>query len=118
MDDLKWKFLEGQFLVDSISAALQRSGIYAPSATEKQGLSLRNELWNGLLSLAMQYSALVGEDRHVENIGELANRVTESCETFLNGSHLRFGIAQKALNLFLKYLWCSGSGNASTLPVR
>ena len=25
---------------------------------------------------------------------------------FLNGDHLRLGVAQKALNLYLKYLWC------------
>lgn len=48
----------------------------------------------------------VAEPDHVRNIAALAKRVTDDCKDFLHDKKLGFGRAEKALNLYLKYLWC------------
>ena len=101
-------FLEDEFLTLSINGALQHSSTYKPTAGKKDPETLQRELRTGLCDIAARYSSEVGEGQHLENIQELARRVNKSCASFLNGDHLRFGVAQKALNLYLKYLWCVG----------
>ncbi len=49
----------------------------------------------------------VSEETHVQNIVRIKDTISKECSTFLiNG--FRLGVAQKALNLYLKYLWCLG----------
>ena len=108
MTQPQWDFLEDEFLTLSINGALQHSSTYKPTARKKDPETLQRELRSGLCDIAARYSSEVGEEEHLENIQELARRVNKSCASFLNGDHLRFGVAQKALNLHLKYLWCVG----------
>jgi hypothetical protein len=58
--------------------------------------------------MAASYREHVSESQHLENIAGLANRISANCHDVLIGGHLRIGTAQKALNLYLKYLWCLG----------
>ena len=44
--------------------------------------------------------------KHRGNIVKFADRVTEECKDFLAEGELRFGLAQKYLNVELKLLWC------------
>ena len=46
--------------------------------------------------------------KHRDNIVKFANRVTAECKGFLARGKLRFGLAQKYLNVELKLLWCQG----------
>lgn len=108
MSELQWQFLRGQFLDMSIMAALQRASVYKKEATANERAAFRDELRTVLLELAGQYSETVTEKQHVENISLLADRASGRCGICLEGERLRFGIAQKALNLYLKYLWCAG----------
>jgi hypothetical protein len=48
----------------------------------------------------------VSGERHKENINQLANDLTAEFGNILCKGKFRIGIAQKALNLYLKYLWC------------
>lgn len=50
----------------------------------------------------------ISREKHRGNIVKLANRVTKECKGFLAGGKLRFGLAQKYLNVELKLLWCQG----------
>jgi len=106
MTDEQWQFLEGEFLTNSINGALQHSSTYA-NKNEKDHETVRAVIRSVLCDLATRYSGEVS-DKHVKNIEDLARRVTEKCASLLKGGHLRFGVAQKALNLYLKYLWCMG----------
>lgn len=107
MTDEQWRFLENEFLTLSIAGALQRSSTYS-TEDEKERDKVRGELRSGLCNLAAQYSNEIDPEAHIKNIETLARQVSVSCASLLNGDHLRFGIAQKAVNLYLKYLWCAG----------
>jgi len=101
-------FLESEFLTLSVGGALQRSSTYA-TEDENERDKVRYELRAGLCDISRRYSPeRVTPEKHAENIEELRRRVTQRCASFLNDDHLRLGIAQKALNLYLKYLWCIG----------
>jgi hypothetical protein len=108
MHDPKWLFLQGNFQYLTILASFQRSHIYAADATWEQGLALRTELCANLVDLAQQYTVPVGDEQHLRNIGELCDHLTERCSPTLKAGRFRIGIGQKALNLYLKYLWCAG----------
>ena len=107
MNDRKWLFLRSQFLANAVSAALGRANVYQHGATEENATLLGETLRSELLELAGQYTGRVPDDDHVRNIRTLADRATARCGTFLDRGHLRFGVAQKALNLYLKFLWCA-----------
>lgn len=107
MSDQAWNFLEEVFLSNSISAALGRSSTYeSPSSANSEALGkvLRSEL----CELVKEYASPVLEESHIQNIAKLAHHVTGCCAPLLKGGYLRFGVAHKALNLYLKFLWCAG----------
>ncbi len=58
---------------------------------------------------ARAYTQGVDEQHHVQRIAELADRMSADYSGVLREGRFRIGAAQKALNLFLKYLWCTGS---------
>jgi hypothetical protein len=101
------RFLEGEFLTLSINGALQRSSTYA-TESEQDRERVRGGLRLILCDLATRYSLPVSDEEHVGNIQELVSRVGKDFAKFLDGDQLRFGVAQKAFNLYLKYLWCAG----------
>ena len=45
---------------------------------------------------------------HCENIETLARDISEKCEDVLADGNFRIGLAQKALNLYLKFYWWLG----------
>lgn len=108
MSGRRWSFLQSQFLTNAIAAALQRARVYRLEATESDSAQLGSEMRDALRELAALYETAVSEDEHVRNIRKLADQVSRSCGRFLQDGRLRFGIAQKALNLYLKSLWCAG----------
>jgi hypothetical protein len=105
----QWDFLEGEFLSSSISGALQHSPTY-DNASKKNREKLQRVLRAKLCELAAKYSSdvAVTTEEHLKNIQELADHAKNHCEKFLQGGKLRLGVAAKALNLYLKYLWCEG----------
>ena len=56
----------------------------------------------------MRVRFVCGRCRALPNIQQLADRLTHRCESLLRGRRFRIGIAQKALDLYLKYRWCIG----------
>jgi hypothetical protein len=131
LPQLKRAFLEDEFLTLSISGALQHSGTYKkeeehnPQENErekkerqkaqrkkhtKEQEQLQSALRSGLCIVATKYISEGGvkKEDHLKNIHLLVAYVNKSCSPFLKDDTLRLGIAQKALNLYLKYLWCVG----------
>lgn len=107
----KKQFLIDQAIATSIIAAFQHARVYVVGLKDNDPRknSLRKELANRLRSLGEKYHEPVTEEQHCQNIEDLANRLTESYEeTGLLRNRFRIGIAQKALNLYLKNLWCLG----------
>jgi hypothetical protein len=108
MKDERLSFLRDECLTLSISGALQRSRTYLPSANtqDKEKTKMRNYFRKSLLELSAQYESSIPESEHLRNIQRLATSVSMGFSHLLEGGHLRIGVAQKALNLYLKYLWC------------
>lgn len=104
----KRDFLRREFHDLTLRAVVQRSKIYSPHVTAHGRTSLHRGLSHALDTLAREYAHPVSEEQHLRHIGELADRISADCPGALRGNRFRLGPAQKALNLFLKYLWCAG----------
>lgn len=61
-----------------------------------------------LKALVEHYRNGLSEEQHLANIEGLANELSSAHAGALTGGRFRIGTAQKALNLYLKYLWCVG----------
>ena len=100
------RFLREEFLTLTINGALARSYTYLKSTPDKHKENFHEELRRELKKIAAKYTTAVAEQTHLSNIQELANYLSSKYSRFLVGGRFRIGIAQKALNLYLKYLWC------------
>jgi hypothetical protein len=101
------EFLEDAFLSLTVRYALQRSKTYQKGAKGPNKDRFRCALKCQLRELGRQYVINVDEDSHIENIKRLAENLSEGFPDILEGGRFRIGSAQKALNLYLKYLWCA-----------
>jgi hypothetical protein len=107
MDDLQWKFLHREILRGCVTVSFQHAKVYAANAKDEDKEKVRNELRRALKEIGEHYTnAEVLEEDHSKNIEEIARRIKSSCGPTLHEGQFRIGIAQKALNLYLKYLWC------------
>lgn len=106
------RFLREELLTLTINGALGRSRTYSKfaSAEDKKKLKkkLLEDLRQELREIAKQYKTPVAERTHISNIQKLANALSSKYPAILTDGRFRIGVAQKALNLYLKYLWCAG----------
>jgi hypothetical protein len=119
LDAEQWSFLESEFLSAAISAALGHSGTYKdeeelppkPNGQPDKGGpdAVGRAFRTKICELAKYYeNNNVTSDQHIRNINELAESVSKACPQYLRKDCPRFGVAAKALSLYLKYLWCVG----------
>jgi hypothetical protein len=101
------EFMSGQLFAMTLAAATQRSNMYAAELTEAERKPVQKTLRSLLDQICAHYSTTVGDERHLENIVQLAREVTAAHSSLLEAGRMKLGHAQKALNLHLKYLWCS-----------
>ncbi len=79
-------------------------------ASEADRARFHDALDGKLRELASRYlgASPVDDEQHIRNIRELREYLSERFADCLNKGSLTFGVAQKALNVYLKYLWCAG----------
>lgn len=106
MDAQKEKFLRNEFLTMSVLGALGRSRTYSENATEEAKDCFRNALREKLNEISRVYQPMVTEEEHLSNLKNLSDDLTSRFHHCLRNGRFRIGVAQKALNLYLKYLWC------------
>lgn len=104
----KWDFLDEEFLASSIRGAFGHAGIYRGKTPEKRRRELGGELRRLLREYARAYGSEVPDETHNKNIRELAEKLSREFKDVMKDERFRTGVAQKALNLYLKYLWCMG----------
>lgn len=102
------RFLEAELCQLTLAAGLQRSSTYLPDAPEPQRTGFRASLREYLRTIVPRYSGSVSDAEHVGTLEELATEISGQHGGCLAGGRLRLGVAQKCLNLYLKYLWCAG----------
>ncbi len=100
------KFLINQAIASSIIAAFQHAGVYVAGlkANDPRKNNLRKELADRLRSLGEKYQEPVTGEEHCRNIEDLADSLTKRYKGtgLLRNDRFRIGIAQKALNVYLK----------------
>ncbi|RTY90613.1 hypothetical protein [Flavobacterium sp. GT3R68] len=106
---MKEKFLHNEFWTLTFGAAFQRAYVYKKNVSDKNKEQFktvtRHYIENELLAV---YSyEHVSDEVHIDNIIKLSNFTGQFSNILQNGK-LNFGVSQKMLNLYLKYLWCYG----------
>ena len=98
------KFLHNELFTMTLMATVQRGRVYRSDATEAEKAAFRAELQRQLEATAATYSIKKTDAVHEDNIIALSASLSASHRATLLDGRFRIGSAQKALNLFLKYL--------------
>lgn len=103
-------FVINELMVLAWAASVQRADVYkaAPNPADSQVLKFRKGVFNFIQDLIPQYVNGCDEQTHIENLQALVDHATAMGSPILAGKVYRIGVAQKLLNLVLKYIWCSG----------
>ena len=104
------RFLNYEFATLSLVAGLgtrnPKAPVYCSNASDEDKQRTKDWLRERLKSLGEQYRSIsVAEAAHVQNIANLAEAASNELGPVLHKTKLRFGVSQKILNLYLKYLW-------------
>jgi hypothetical protein len=108
MKNHKDEFLRNEVLTFTAFRALERAETYLDSTPIETKVKLRDVLRKKLEKLGEGYSIPVPNETHLANIVDLSDELSAQFRGCLREGRFRIGIAQKALNLYLKYLWCLG----------
>ena len=99
-------FLIKTFLSNTQSSSFQHGNVYAEYASDEQKKVFQGDFRRRLWELAYRYSEPVSEEDHIKTIEDFAAQLSQSHPNALANQRLRIGTSQKAVNLFLKFLWC------------
>jgi hypothetical protein len=102
------KFVNGTNHQVTMAAALRRSNTYSQNVTDKQRKAFREGICGQLEEMAKQYTIKVSDQQHLKNIKRLQKFAASNHHSVLKDSQLKLGVAQKALNLYLKLQWSQG----------
>jgi hypothetical protein len=105
---MKKAFLNNEIWILTFGGGFQRSKIYQGVISETQRNDYR-KLLRGHIEQLVQcfYQTEVSESDHINHIKSIVN-FSNSQLGFGSSVKMNFGIAQKLLNLYLKYVWCLG----------
>lgn len=96
----------------TINATLSTRGknnpVYESSVKSHQKSKPKKAIRNVLSDLEQKYIKSPSSEEHTKYIADTAARLTKDIGKYLHNNRFRIGIAQKLINLHLKYLWCSG----------
>ena len=98
---------EEDALQNCILAAFRRNKMYKDNVLQSERYELRNDLKVELRSLSASYlPGGVSEAEHEANIEYLSDVLSAKYSAMLTDGRFKIGTSQKALNLYLKFLWC------------
>ena len=105
LQDEKELFIRDMILSNSISAAFQhvKGGVYTKEVTAKQKEEFRKKIEKYLVGVEKEYHQ-TSDKNHCERIRDFIKNTAD--DVALKNGELSFGVAQKLVNLYLKYLWC------------
>lgn len=102
-------FIDAQIFSMTLMATVQRNRhLYRETATDGDKQTFRRELRKELERIIERYVVNIPEPQHFANIEGLANHISATSRSALENGRFKIGPAQKALNLYLKYMWCIG----------
>lgn len=103
----KEKFLKSQFWILTVSASFSRANVYLPNVSEAKKEEFKKHLFYSLERLSTHYHHKVSVERHIQIISDFIEYSVQYKDILKDGM-LRYGVAQKMVNLYFKYLWCAG----------
>ncbi|MGM9478222.1 hypothetical protein ACS5PU_17480 [Pedobacter sp. GSP4] len=104
---MKNEFIENELWYLSISGAFQRNNVYEENIDDKNGNkkdAFKKQLRACIVDITQRYHVFVSD---VEHVGHISALIASNKDEILNRGKLTFGTAQKLLNLYLKYMWCT-----------
>lgn len=103
-------FIQKEIWMLTFSAAFQRANVYKADAAAEQKKHFKNKTTGYIDNVILNNykNGNVNDEQHIENIKNISNYSAHFSELFNNG-RINFGIAQKILNLYLKYQWSLGN---------
>ena len=90
---------------DTLISSVQRGNVYVQDVKDRQRRPFKVAFKTTLNRIASEYVNSVDDDRHIQNIQSFADSLSEDFSGILQNGRARIGVAQKGVNLFLKYLW-------------
>jgi hypothetical protein len=115
---LKKEFLIDECWMMAFGAAFQRANVYVArpdNLTDSQYTQQKNEFRTSVrqfieTTLLPKYKEPLTDEEHLKSIQQIIGYTTKSrYSELLSNGRFKFGVAQKLLNLILKYYWCLGS---------
>ena len=107
---MKDKFINNEIWILTFGGAFQRANIYKSDASDKEKGYFKTKT-RGFIEdviLSNYKTGTVSDELHIENIKRISEYTANFSDVFVNGK-INFGIAQKMLNLYLKYQWSLGN---------
>lgn len=92
----------------TLMGTAQRGNLYRDGSSDPSRDEFREGLRAALEALAVKYKKRVSSHQHSTNIEKLSKDLSAAHKKALKGGRFRIGSAQKALNLYLKFMWCLG----------
>lgn len=106
MDTHREQFLRDEIFSLTLTATVGRARVYKSGLSERARKPFQSALRSQLEMIARGYESEVSEEVHIQNVIGLSAALTTDHANVLRDARFRIGSAQKALNLYLKYLWC------------
>ncbi|AUC76138.1 hypothetical protein [Olleya sp. Bg11-27] len=105
---MKKTFLNNEIWILTFGGAFQRAQVYSENYPEKTRIAFRKALRDEVEKLVNnKYQVKVSENEHITNIKSIVS-FSNDLKVENTNIPINFGVAQKMLNLYLKYLWCLG----------
>ncbi len=105
-------------MTNAILSAFGRNRIYEGAVPDHVRSRLRQSLSEFLRERSRYYAQRVDDEEHCAAIREISDSVSQKFGQHLVKGRFRYGTAQKALNLYLKFLWRLGAiGTPPHCPV-
>ena len=106
---MKEDFINKEIWMLTFGASFQRAYAYVDDALNDTKILFKHNTTVVVENMLAQYKTTkVTDSQHINNIKALSDSSKQYKEIF-NGGKINFGIAQKMLNLYLKYQWCLGN---------
>ena len=105
----KQKFIISELWILAWAASVQRAKLYQEGvdSLSKEAIKFREDIMEfAEKNLISQYADGCTEEQHYENIEKLIAFATKTNPGILGKDGYKYGVAQKLLNLALKYHWC------------
>jgi hypothetical protein len=111
--DYKKRFLSYELGLLTLKAALSTRDdeypIYNKDTKVFQRTNAKRVLREHLTTVEAKYSQnKVSEDTHIAFISDTASELSKKLSRYLHQGKFRIGVAQKLINVHLKYLWTAG----------